>query len=73
MMNDILNAIKSHRIIKIGYRSKTGNSSVRLIEPYEIKDNKLYGYCLEKKSIRAFIVNNINSVEVTDKYFNPRW
>ena len=48
MMNDILNAIKSHRIIKIGYRSKTGNSSV-------------------------FIVHNINPVEVTDKYFTPRW
>ena len=73
MMNSILQAINTHRIIKIGYIDKKGARSLRLVEPYEIKNNKLYAYCLEKRATRAFIISNINSVEVTDKNFTPRW
>lgn len=72
-IDDILNAINSHNIIEISYVDKEGNSSIRSVEPYEIKNNKLYAYCLQRKATRAFLVSNIRSVKVIDKHFAPRW
>ena len=61
-------------IVEIGYCDRKGQSSNRRIEPYEIKDgNALYGYCLQKQSIRRFNMQNITYARNTDNKFTPRW
>lgn len=73
-MTQILNeAIKNNQIISISYVDKKGNRSERKVEPYEIKGGKLYAYCLEKNSIRAFIITAISSPVATGEKFTPRF
>lgn len=71
--SDISLAIQNRLIIEIVYNDKNGNTTKRRTEPYEIKGNKYYGYCLNKNSIRSFDLGGIRSVEVTNSSFTPRW
>lgn len=71
---EIINSgILQRKIIKITYRDKKGNVSQRRTEPYEIKGDKYYGYCLDKKSIRSFNIGGITRAELTDVNFEPKW
>lgn len=65
---------QTQTLVEIGYTDSKGQSSVRKIEPYEIKDgNALYGYCHQKQSIRRFNMSNITFANNTETKFAPRW
>ena len=47
---------------------------VRIVEPYEIKDTYLYGWDTTKgKTIKSFILDNINNVLVLGGKFKDRY
>lgn len=65
---------QTQTLVEIGYTDSKGQSSVRKIEPYEIKDgNALYGYCHQKQGIRRFNMHNITFANNTENKFTPRW
>lgn len=69
----ILDAIQDNKIVRIRYADRNGNISVRNTEPYEIKGDKYYGYCLEKNGIRSFTMQSIMSASMTGETFTPRF
>lgn len=69
----IRNAANNEHLVEISYIDSKGVLSMRRTEPYEIKGDSYYGYCLDKGGIRAFKLSNIkNAIEVPTRY-NPRW
>ena len=47
---------------------------VRVVEPYEIKDNYLYAWDTTKdKTTKTFILDNINKVSVLESRFKDRY
>ena len=47
---------------------------VRVVEPYEIKDNYLYAWDTTKdKTTKTFILDNINKVSVLESKFKDRY
>lgn len=69
----IREAGRKKRVVRIVYVDKKGTSTWRETEPYEIKDDLYFGYCLEKEGIRAFRLDHIRSAVMTEKTFLPRW
>ena len=76
----ILGAIGSLNLIRILYsKKKKPNRTitervVRVVEPYEIKDTYLYGWDTTKgKTIKSFILDNINNVLVLGGKFKDRY
>lgn len=73
-IREIVNdAIQENKVLSIKYVDKKGTHSTRDIEPTEIKGDKLFGYCLNKGSIRCFIIDSILAVKPTEKIFTSRW
>lgn len=66
-------AIEEHKLATISYVDSKNKPSVRTIEPYEIKEGKLFGFCLTKNSIRAFKLTNIQTAEFLTQTFVPRY
>ena len=73
-------AIGSLNLIRILYsKKKPPNRSitervVRVVEPYEIKDDYLYAWDTTKgKTTKTFILNNINNVLVLESKFKDRY
>jgi len=73
-------AIGSHNLIRISYSKKRQPNDtitqriLRVVEPYEIKDDYLYAYDTSKGArIKSFITNNINSVLVLNTKFEDRY
>ena len=71
--NTISKAGRNSVTVNIRYTDKKGDITHRETEPYEIKDGKYYGYCLSRRAIRAFLLTNISSAEITNNHYNPRW
>ena len=69
----IRQAAMDNVLVTINYIDSKGNFSERLIEPYEIKNGSLFGYCLDKESIRNFKLSKISLVTRTNTRFTPRW
>ena len=76
----ILGAIGSLNLIRILYsKKKKPNRTitervVRIVEPYEIKDDYLYAWDTTKgKTTKTFILNNINNVLVLESKFKDRY
>ena len=76
----ILGAIGSLNLIRILYsKKKKPNRTitervVRVVEPYEIKDDYLYAWDTTKgKTIKSFILGNINNVLVLGSKFKDRY
>ena len=65
--------IKDNIVAEIMYKDSKGGVSTRDIEPYEIKDGSVYGYCLSKNSIRNFKISNILLIKTKGKKFIPRY
>jgi predicted DNA-binding transcriptional regulator YafY len=57
--NVIASSAKDLVLVKIGYKDSKGSLSERTTEPYEIKNGKYYGFCLNKGGIRAFDLEGI--------------
>lgn len=72
VFKNISDSAKQLKILNITYNGKNGTSN-RIVEPYSIKDGKLYAYCVNKQGIRAFNLNNIISATVTQEPYVPRW
>ena len=73
-------AIGSLNLIRINYSKekkpdqKITERVVRIVEPYEIKDTYLYGWDTTKgKTIKSFILDNINNVLVLGGKFKDRY
>ena len=78
MKNLIIEAGQKLKTILIDYTEKDGsNEGWREVEPYSFKMKNgteyFYGFDLKKGGIRAFIINSINDVEMTDNTYEPRW
>ena len=88
-LSKIEGAIGSLNLIRINYSKETNTRPaqaittpgrartervVRIVEPYEIKDTYLYGWDTTKgKTIKSFILNNINNVLVLGGKFKDRY
>lgn len=66
---------RARRTVIITYRKVTANLQqvVREIEPYEIKNGYLWGFCLPHRGIHKFLLGNIVSVQGTTRRYLPRW
>lgn len=66
---------RARRTVIITYRKVTANLQqvVREIEPYEIKNGYLWGFCLPHRGIHKFLLGNIVSVSGTTRRYLPRW
>lgn len=73
IINKLQEASKKQSTVRLSYSDSKGVVSVREVEPYEIKEDKLYAFCLGKQSIRAFKLSKIHSLEVTNNIFKPRF
>ena len=69
----IVEAARARRTVRLWYVSSKGEVSIRETEPYEIKEGKYWGYCLERGSIRQFALDSIRDAIITDNTFSPRW
>ena len=76
----ILGAIGSLNLIRILYsKKKKPNQTVtervvRVVEPYEIKDDYLYAWDTTKdKTTKTFILDNINNVMVLASKFKDKY
>ncbi len=68
---------RSHRTVLIRMRSKTGEVTVREIEPYGFRagreDYLLCFYCLLRKDTRTTAIKSILEATPTGNSFVPRW
>lgn len=72
-MANIIQGATDLRTVSIRYRDGSGDLSERVIEPYEIKNGKLFGYCLSRAGIRAFKIENILAAVETNTAFEPKF
>jgi len=73
IIDTIREAGKSLRTVVIKYIDSTGVITDRETEPYEIKDGKYWGFCLERNQMRQFSIGNILMAELTTSKYRPRW
>lgn len=69
----IIRAGMNSNTVNITYTDSKGNLSTREVEPYEVRGNSFFGYCLNKNSIRRFDFDKVRSAEITNNKFIPRW
>lgn len=72
IQNNIVRAAQELKLLKISYVDKKNIHTTRTVEPYEIKNGKLWGHCVAKNGIRQFDINQIIQAVVQDKTFVPR-
>ncbi len=73
VIRTITKAAHDVTVVTIIYVNNKGELTYRDTEPYEIKDGKYWGYCLEKMGIRQFHLGNIVDAKLTNIKFKPRW
>lgn len=66
-------AIRESKVAILSYVDAKGKPSVREVECYEIKGDKLYAHCLVRNGIRAFTLSNVSSLKLKDETFTPRF
>ena len=69
----IQQGIDNSTTVIIEYVDAKGQRTVREIEPYEFKNDGVYGYCLDKQGIRLFKLANIVGVDSTGNKFIKRY
>lgn len=70
---ELVSAADNLSTINITYIDRGGNVTNREIEPYEIKNNKFWGYDIKKDGIRQFNLERIMDVKSSGKSFSPRF
>ena len=73
ILQTIEKGAQDRRLVAISYVDSAGDSTQRKIEPYEIKNGKVWGYCHSRDAIRQFAIHQILSASITDEVFEPRW
>lgn len=64
---------QERKVVRIIYKDSKGAFTERRIEPYEIKNGKVWGYCLNNNGIRQFNISGIIEAVLTQESFKPRW
>ena len=72
IQQNIQRAALERRVLKISYLDKKGTHTIRSVEPYEIKNGKLWAHCLQRNGIRQFELNRIVQAVLSDRSFAPR-
>ncbi len=73
IMKAIKNSVASQKLLNISYVDSKGVASVRMVEPYELRDNSLFAFCRKANSIRRFNLPQITQAQVTEIPFIPRF
>lgn len=71
--NKIKESAQNANVLRIKYTDVKDANSIRNVEPYEIKVDKLWAYCRKKKGIRQFDLNRIDNATVTKYPYYPKW
>lgn len=69
----IRQAAKDGKALRISYIDRNAEYSIRNVEPYEIRNGKLWAYCRKKKGIRQFDISGIQSAKITRYPYLPKW
>lgn len=72
ILNTIQNGMRDRKVLRISYVDSKGKHSVRAIEPYSVRGNKLFAHCLARHATRQFDMNKIVNVILTEQTFKPR-
>lgn len=73
ILTNVQQAARERRVLRLSYLDKKGTHTVRSVEPYEIRGDKLWAYCLQRNAIRQFDMNKIVQAMLSDKTFQPRY
>ncbi len=75
MKNKIIEAGQNLKTVLIEYTEKDGsNEGWREVEPYSFRPGNLFfGYDVQKGGTRAFKIDRINKIKVTNNSYTPRW
>jgi hypothetical protein len=72
IIKTITDAARNNRVLLIRYDGMS-----RLVEPYSFREKStgrlFYGYCSIHSRIHSFKPEKIESIEITDQVFAPRW
>lgn len=71
--DNIIQSANERKTVAIRYRDKDNMLSVRHVEPYELKNGKLYAFDPQKGGIRTFFTQNIEAAVKTNEVFDPRF
>ena len=68
----------NHLCVELGYRKESGEYSSPIVEPYSLRETKdgnliIYGVKAETGEVRAYRVDRIQSIKVTQRVFKPRY
>jgi Predicted transcriptional regulator len=63
---DIQRAIRHKLPVRIRYKASNGAVTEREVDPYEIKDGCLLGYCHLRNERRSFKLNRIIKLDVIE-------
>ena len=66
-------AARQKTLLQISYTDAEGNSTIRIVEPYEIRGDSLFAFCHARNEIRRFKMYNISGAVVLRQKFNPQW
>ena len=72
-LRTIKKAAADQTILRLHYADQNGKETVREVEPYEIKGDTLYAFCLHKNGIRTFKLEQIKGVDNTPVKFDLRF
>lgn len=73
VLSKIEQAAREQKLLQITYVDAKNTPSIRTVEPYELKDGKLFAYCTVKDGIRAFNLNRMQSAEIHLNEYTPRF
>lgn len=73
IIGEIVDGARDTKCIKIRYRDLKSNVTERTVEPYELKNGKLFAYDHMHNGIRSFTVSNIMSAGKTNQTYKPRY
>lgn len=60
------------KMVRFGYEKSDGSVSQRTVEPYEIRDGKLFAFDTKAEATRQFKIDKMTNVAV-DECFRPRY
>jgi predicted DNA-binding transcriptional regulator YafY len=72
-MKQIIQGAQELHCVAIRYRDQSQEVTERIVEPYEIKNGKLFAYCQTKEGIRGFTLINILAAVETNTSYVPRF
>ncbi|MBM7624805.1 WYL domain-containing protein [Sporohalobacter salinus] len=69
MFQELRLGIKEKRMVKMVYQNSQQDIRYCRVDPYKMTDKKLYGYCHLRGQEMIFNLENVLSVQLTDKNY----